>query len=294
MKRFFELNHSGDEYNAVERRAKGKGGKAFTGNGKVQKKTTSREKRDLFNAGKTRPKRTSSAAASASSSSSTTTTSSSSAGGKTAEGNENRRSSNRTKRSTTQRRRPAATKSVGGSAAAAEVTASLRDKVSTLTSDKESLQTKTANLELTIDGLEKERDFYFGKLRDIEILLQETNDGEHDEGTSEQQLKLLIERGLKILYATEGEDFVAVTELVDAAAEPEEAAGSEAGAMPPSPEDAVTEAVVPPSPVAHSNEVEEVVVEGKQQEHLVEQEEEEEKESAEPTEGKEGGDVETF
>jgi RP/EB family microtubule-associated protein len=300
MKRFFELNHSGDEYNAVERRAKGKGGKAFTGNGKVQKKTTSREKRDLFNAGKTRPKKTSSAAAASASSSSstTTTTSSSSAGGKMAEGNENRRSSNRTKRSTTQRRRPTATKSVGGSAAAAEVTASLRDKVSTLTSDKESLQTKTANLELTIDGLEKERDFYFGKLRDIEILLQETNDGEHDEGTSEQQLKLLIERGLKILYATEGEDFVAVTELVDAAAEPEEAAVAEAGAMPPSPEDAVTEAVVPPSPVAHSNEAEEeeVVVEGKQQEHLVEQEEEEEeeKDSAEPIEGKEGGDVETF
>lgn len=38
MKRFFELNTSGDDYSATERRSKGKGGKKFIGKGKVQKK----------------------------------------------------------------------------------------------------------------------------------------------------------------------------------------------------------------------------------------------------------------
>jgi RP/EB family microtubule-associated protein len=46
---------------------------------------------------------------------------------------------------------------------------------------------------LTIEGLEKERDFYFGKLRDIEVLVQEyeSSGGE------------LAEKTLQVLYATE-------------------------------------------------------------------------------------------
>jgi RP/EB family microtubule-associated protein len=50
-----------------------------------------------------------------------------------------------------------------------------------------------------VEGLEKERDFYFGKLRDIEILLQAYG-GEDKE---------LVSQIFKILYATE-EDFEAV------------------------------------------------------------------------------------
>jgi RP/EB family microtubule-associated protein len=40
------------------------------------------------------------------------------------------------------------------------------------------LQHTIAELKLTVDGLEKERDFYFGKLREIELLVQaeETQD----------------------------------------------------------------------------------------------------------------------
>lgn len=48
---------------------------------------------------------------------------------------------------------------------------------------------------LTIEGLEKERDFYFGKLRDIEIIVQEF---ENVEGVAEFGQKVL-----GVLYATE-------------------------------------------------------------------------------------------
>jgi len=45
----------------------------------------------------------------------------------------------------------------------------------------------------TIDALEKERDFYFGKLRDIEVLCQEhENDGVP-----------VLQQIMDILYATE-------------------------------------------------------------------------------------------
>ena len=43
-----------------------------------------------------------------------------------------------------------------------------------------------------MDGLEKERDFYFGKLRDIEVLCQE----------AENENLLVIKKILDILYAT--------------------------------------------------------------------------------------------
>merc|ERR1719474_2485691 len=57
----------------------------------------------------------------------------------------------------------------------------------------EDLNTQVMEMKLTIEGLEKERDFYFGKLRDVEVLCQE------NEGTgAELQTKVL-----NILYATE-------------------------------------------------------------------------------------------
>lgn len=67
----------------------------------------------------------------------------------------------------------------------------------------EELHTQLLDLKLTVDGLEKERDFYFGKLRDIEVMCQE-NDNEQNP---------IIQKILDILYATE--DGFAPPEEVD-------------------------------------------------------------------------------
>ncbi|XP_062132777.1 microtubule-associated protein RP/EB family member 1 isoform X9 [Drosophila sulfurigaster albostrigata] len=50
------------------------------------------------------------------------------------------------------------------------------------------------DMRLNLEGLEKERDFYFSKLRDIEILCQEADDADPAQ---------LIQKILDILYATE-------------------------------------------------------------------------------------------
>ncbi|KFM79906.1 Microtubule-associated protein RP/EB family member 1, partial [Stegodyphus mimosarum] len=59
----------------------------------------------------------------------------------------------------------------------------------------EELTNQIAEMKVTVDGLERERDFYYGKLRDIEVLCQE------QEMSEEKQP--FIEQILEILYATE-------------------------------------------------------------------------------------------
>jgi len=61
------------------------------------------------------------------------------------------------------------------------------------------LTLQVEELKMSIDGLEKERDFYFAKLRDIEVLVQEFADSEEDTTGD----KALAQRLLDILYATE-------------------------------------------------------------------------------------------
>ncbi|XP_075216900.1 microtubule-associated protein RP/EB family member 1 isoform X3 [Lycorma delicatula] len=56
----------------------------------------------------------------------------------------------------------------------------------------EELNSQMMDMKLTIDGLEKERDFYFGKLRDIEVLCQE-----------QEAENPVLQKILEILYATE-------------------------------------------------------------------------------------------
>jgi len=57
----------------------------------------------------------------------------------------------------------------------------------------EDLTTQILEMKLVVEGMEKERDFYFGKLRDIELVVQE----EADEGNQ------FSSKILEVLYATE-------------------------------------------------------------------------------------------
>jgi len=74
----------------------------------------------------------------------------------------------------------------------------------------EDLNAQLIEMKLTIEGLEKERDFYFGKLRDVEVLAQEH---ENDGGEFAQ-------KALAVLYATE--DGFAVPEDEDGIPPPAE------------------------------------------------------------------------
>eukprot|EP00095_Tigriopus_kingsejongensis_P003016 snap_masked-scaffold170_size291898-processed-gene-1.9 protein:Tk03016 transcript:snap_masked-scaffold170_size291898-processed-gene-1.9-mRNA-1 annotation:"microtubule-associated protein rp eb family member 1" len=78
--------------------------------------------------------------------------------------------------------RPAPRSGGGNSAQQAELMGQVED-----------LSAQMLETKLTIEGLEKERDFYFGKLRDIEVLTQE-----HEIDGGE-----LVPKVLRVLYATE-------------------------------------------------------------------------------------------
>ena len=64
------------------------------------------------------------------------------------------------------------------------------------------LNKQISELKMTVDGLEKERDFYFGKLRDIEILVQEELDAAEQQEPGYVELPIMKEIQA-ILYSTE-------------------------------------------------------------------------------------------
>lgn len=63
----------------------------------------------------------------------------------------------------------------------------------------EELSAQVMDMKLNVEGLEKERDFYFSKLRDIEIMCQEVD------GADTQPL---VQKILDVLYQTEVRDAV--------------------------------------------------------------------------------------
>ncbi len=82
-------------------------------------------------------------------------------------------------------------------------------EISAMKATNEEQSRNAAETKVEMDGLEKERDFYFDKLRDIEILLQDMEDnGKGNEHTASI---------FKILYAT-AEGFEPIDEAAMASA----------------------------------------------------------------------------
>jgi len=69
------------------------------------------------------------------------------------------------------------------------------------------LKRRNAEIELTLDTIEKERDFYFDKLRGIEVMLQV-----HEEKGDESDPEELMQRIYKVLYAKLEDDIVVTDE----------------------------------------------------------------------------------
>lgn len=118
--------------------------------------------------------------------------------------------------------KPAAPKAAPAAAAApkAKVGAAKKPAAAAGGDDAAALTEQLSKLTLTIEGLEKERNFYFGKLREIEILSQDDEDAPADPSESAAEFKKKV---LAVLYATDENAEFQVPE--EGAAE--EAAGDE-------------------------------------------------------------------
>jgi RP/EB family microtubule-associated protein len=83
-----------------------------------------------------------------------------------------------------------------------EKNSELEEKNFELEAKNAEMETKVAEIETALVDLEKERDFYFGKLRNVELMLQVQQD-KNFEGAD---LDAVVAKVFKVLYATAEED----------------------------------------------------------------------------------------
>ncbi|KAG1685592.1 hypothetical protein DVH05_007891 [Phytophthora capsici] len=193
FKAFYERNASGQPYDPLAQREKGKGGAQYT------------------------QKFGGAAAAPAAPSRRKVATTTASRVGRTPPGAPSTVGAARTTRTpTTASRRPVgnagavpAASEVDTEAAVAAATAPLEKELEELTASNETLTNESGELRAMVESLEKERDFYFNKLREVEIMLQSAEDTETNP---------LAQAIFKVLYATEEEG----TEDEQVAGEPQD------------------------------------------------------------------------
>lgn len=90
--------------------------------------------------------------------------------------------------------------SAGSRRGATPVTSAARPRVATAGPNTSALTQEIATQKEAIAGLEKERDFYFAKLRDIELLLQTAIEADPE---LEKEEDTLVKHIQGILYSTE-------------------------------------------------------------------------------------------
>ena len=189
FKRFFELGigERPESYDAISARKKGKGGEKLGG---VYKNVVSTKK-------ETQQTRTTSAPA----------------GTKRSNANEGKKENNHNalNRNATSgdkllhKQTPSSPTSAARISSSAAITANkaLVVEVATLKAAIAQKDEDTISSKHELDGLEKERDFYFDKLRDIEILLQDLEEKKEEEKNSNDEEVTSISSAIfKILYQT--------------------------------------------------------------------------------------------
>ncbi|KAI9917162.1 hypothetical protein PsorP6_013111 [Peronosclerospora sorghi] len=181
FKAFYERNASGQPYDPIAQREKGKGGAQYTqkyGGGAVVSSSSST----------TSMRRKVGAAAT-------------SKVGRTLPGASISAGATRTKTSMARRPGSSAGSNAGSEvdmeAAIAAATAPLEKEIEVLSKNNEALTNESGELRTMVESLEKERDFYFNKLREVEILLQ---------GSEDNDTNPLAQAVFKVLYDVEEGD----------------------------------------------------------------------------------------
>ena len=96
--------------------------------------------------------------------------------------------------------RTATTNSSSARRGVTPTTGAARNKSTASSGSSAVLMNENAQLKETVTGLERERDFYFSKLRDIELLVQQAMEAKPDLEKDDESLEKQIQN---ILYSTE-------------------------------------------------------------------------------------------